>query len=42
MTFLKKNQEAREKEKEEELKTRAKERKEDMQNISEMITHGVK
>ena len=42
MAYLKKSQEAREKEKEEDLKARAVERKEDMQKILEMIAVGVK
>ena len=42
MAFLKKAEEAREKEKEEDLIARAQERKEDMQKIADMITTGVK
>ena len=42
MTFLNQVQEAREREKETELRTRAEERKEDMQKILEIISSGVK
>ena len=42
MAFLKRDQEAREKEKEEDIIARAIERKEDMKKILEMITIGVK
>ena len=42
MLFLKNNEENREKEKQEDMKARAAERKEDMQKILEMIAMGVK